>query len=161
MYLGGSFSMHACAVTGKPDHGLHMDTAACAACEPGAQGSARRGDAAQSAADAGTAPAPGMPASGLGQGLGSGRASTEAGPTGMLAPGAQVQQGRLSGELCAGHEGAVDCDERCAPRQCRPEGLASATGGASADAQRASGQAGPAAGTEDGDAEEGWSDFMG
>ena len=150
--------MHACAGTGERDRGLHTGSAALAACEPG---SARRSDAGQCAADACAAPTRGMPASGLGQGLGIGRASTEAGSPGMLAPGSSEEQGRASGELCAGHGGAAKHDGRCAPRQRRPEGLASADGCASADAQQGLGQPGPEARTKDGHSEEGWSEFMG
>ena len=79
----------------------------------------------------------------------------------MPAAGVHAQQGRLREELCASHKGAGDCGEHFTPRQCRSEGPASVSGGASASARQENGQAGPAAGAEGGDAEEGWSDFVG
>lgn len=163
MYVGDNHDMHACAAVGGRDHAVRMGAAARAACEPGARDSSRRDDAAQSAADAGTAPRQGVPASGSGQGLGSGRAGTaEEGAPGMRAPGARLEQDRLSGELHADHDhGAADCDDHSLPEHCWSRGHASAKEGASADAQRPSGQAAQPARIEAGSAEEGWSDFQG
>ena len=79
----------------------------------------------------------------------------------MLPPGAHKQQGRLSGELCASHKGTGAGDRHCVLGKHRPEGLPLAMVGAGTDAHGATDQAGRAAGTEGGDAEEGWSDFMG
>lgn len=153
--------MHACAAIGERDHAVRMGPSACAA-EPGAQGSARRDNAAQSAADAGTAPMPGVPASGLVQGLGLGRAGTaEREPPGMRAPGALSEQGRLSSEPNADHDSAAGCAIHSLPEHCQHREVASAKEGACANGQLLSGQAEQAAGTEAGNAEDGWSDFQG
>ena len=105
---------------------------------------------------------PGVPASGLGQGLGSERASTAVSePPGMRAPGAHSEQGRLDSELNADHGSAAGCDDHALPEHCQFRGPASAQEGACADAQLPSGQAEHAARPVAGNAEDGWSDFQG
>ena len=150
-------------IAGGPGHAARMGPAARGACETGAQGNAERsGDAARSATNACTARTPGMLAGGVRQGLGLGQACTEEGlPPGMPAAGAHAQQGRLRGELRAGPEGAADCVEDATAVQFWSEGVASAHVGASTGAWQENSQAGPATSIKDGDAGEGWNDFMG
>ena len=102
-----------------------------------------------------------MPPCMMGHDLGSGRAGIEeGGPPSTLTPGAHEQQG-LCGKLCASHQGTGNREARCVPGQHQTAGHALETVGEGTDVHGVSDRAGRAAGTEDGDAEEGWSDFMG